>query len=99
MTNLLCHSFLRASQRHSARALSLVRKWSRAGTAAIRSRLPPFLRRWTKFELEDEISLVLLAYFIILFGLLLLVHFLQPERGPTTGSSRSPMHQQERPAN
>jgi hypothetical protein len=50
-------------------------------------------------ELEDEISIVILAYFIILFGLMLLVHVLQPERGPTSGSSRSPMHQQERPPN
>lgn len=52
-------------------------------------------RHLRKPDVEDEISIALLVYFLVLFGLLLSVHLLQPEREPTTGSSRSPTHQQD----
>jgi hypothetical protein len=89
---------MQSSQRLSARAGSLLREWLAAGRSRVRDAARSLVDRWRQFEIEDEISLVLLAYFTILFGLLLLVHFLQPERVPTTGSSRSPIHQ-ERPLN
>jgi hypothetical protein len=95
LTNLLQHSLVQSSQRLSARAGSRLREWLATGCSRVQGAARSLVERWRQFELEDEISLVLLAYFGILFGLLLLVHFLQPERPPTTGSSRSPMHQEQ----
>jgi hypothetical protein len=99
LTNaLLRQRFLEASQSLSAKGRSLRREWRRVSRAAIHTVTQPVVDRWRRIEVEDEISVVLLAYFVILFGLLLLVHFVQPERGPTTGSSRSPIHVLQRPA-
>jgi hypothetical protein len=99
LTNaLLRQRVFEASQSLSAKWRSLRRESRRLGRGAINAVTQPIVDRWRRIEVEDEISVVLLTYFVILFGLLLLVHFLQPERGPITGSSRSPIHVLQRPA-
>jgi len=49
--------------------------------------------RW-KLAPENELSLFIIIYVLTLLSLLLLVHFLQPEREGTGSSSRSPIHQE-----
>lgn len=83
------------------RALRTLRDLSTTTRSALSKRalgarvLSVISRRPGKPDVEDEISIALLVYFLVLFGLLLCVHLLQPEREQSTGSSRSPTHQQE----
>lgn len=99
MTNaLLRQRFLEASQSLSAKGGALLRDWWQAGRAAVHDATQSLVDRWRRMEVEDEIGIALLAYVTILFGLLLLVHFMHPEGPPTSGSSRSPIHVLQRPA-
>jgi hypothetical protein len=96
LTKPLNQHVLQIGWRWADAALGLLRGWARQVWGEIRAWSASFRQRWEKFEAEDEVSLVVLVYFVILFGLLLLVHFAQPDRGPVEGSSRSPIHQQNR---
>jgi hypothetical protein len=47
---------------------------------------------------EGDLSWFLIAYLLMLLGVLLLVHVLQPEREGSVSSSRSPIHQERQQA-
>jgi hypothetical protein len=98
LTDPARQSVARAAQRMSAEASALARRGARA-LSVVRRHGRDLRQRWGQYKLEDEISVVILGYIILLFGVLLLVHFLQPERGPAEGSSRSPMHRPAQPTN
>ena len=52
------------------------------------------MRRHWKSDLQHELSWFLIAYLLMLLGILMLVHLLQPERSGPGSSSRSPAHQE-----
>ena len=49
-------------------------------------------RRGVSFA--GELPWFLFGYFLVLFGILLLIHLLQPQRDGSFSSSRSPVHQE-----